>query len=106
MANITRDPVQLERALRNLIRNGIEAIQGDSTSSKRQVRVSVTNEADGPVEVHVEDTGPGLPADIEPLFKPTKSNKAHGLVSDSISLEKLCAGMVAISALGTRKTWV
>lgn len=76
---VPHDPVQLERALSNLIRNGIEAISGgDDPRSTRQVRVSVINTDDGPVEVCVEDSGPGLPADIEPLFKPTKSNKAHG----------------------------
>ncbi|MEI8025281.1 MAG: HAMP domain-containing sensor histidine kinase [Pseudomonadota bacterium] len=77
--DVPHDPVQLERALANLIRNGIDAIPVSIESEAvREVRVSVLRTDERLVQVCVEDSGPGLPADIEPLFKPTRSTKANG----------------------------
>ena len=76
---VAHDPVQLERALSNLIKNGIEAIpsaNGDS-EAKRQVRISVNSASTGLVETSIEDSGPGINCEAD-LFKPTKSTKAHG----------------------------
>jgi two-component system OmpR family sensor kinase len=53
---IDGDPVRLEQALTNLMENAIEHGCGEIT-----VRAG---EADGDVEIHVEDRGPGFPPDF------------------------------------------
>ncbi len=73
------DPVQLERAIANLIRNGIEVFSGYKDESKRmrKVRVSVTEESSESVRFNIEDSGPGFEGETD-NFMPVKSTKAHG----------------------------
>jgi len=77
---VPHDPVQLERALSNLIKNGIEAISvtDGQSNTDRQVRITVSDDSAGLVATSIEDTGSGISCDPECLFKPTKSKKAHG----------------------------
>lgn len=76
---VAHDPVQLERALSNLIKNGIEAAGERATGAQaKTVRVSTQKDAAGVLSVSVEDTGPGLGERSDILFKPTRSTKAHG----------------------------
>jgi signal transduction histidine kinase len=72
------DPVQLERALANLIKNGIEVFSsGESKlATHREVRISVSD-LDDSVQIAIEDSGPGYAGDVS-HFMPTKSQKAHG----------------------------
>lgn len=73
------DPVQLERALANLIRNGIEVFSSSESASNapREVRVSVDISDGDAIQINVEDSGPGYEGDGD-KFLPTKSQKAHG----------------------------
>jgi nitrogen fixation/metabolism regulation signal transduction histidine kinase len=67
------DRAQLKQALVNLIKNGLEAVDGDG-------RVAVSARADrDAVEIDVSDTGPGLPeAQRERPFAPDVTTKPGG----------------------------
>jgi nitrogen fixation/metabolism regulation signal transduction histidine kinase len=73
------DPVRLRQVLHNLLKNAIEACQGQSLAD---ILVSTTRvEARGRewVELSVADNGPGLPAGFSAeWFEPYRSSKARG----------------------------
>lgn len=71
---ITADPVRLSQALDNVVRNALEACpQGPA------VRLSVTVAKGHAVEIAVDDSGPGVPPDLEPrLFEPFFTTKEKG----------------------------
>jgi len=69
------DPVQLERVIVNLVKNGIEAT--DDGVNGKQVRVALKDISSG-VAIEVEDSGLGL-ADPQSIFRPLKSSKTHGV---------------------------
>lgn len=76
---VTHDPVQLERAIANLIRNGIEVFSGDENndSGHKEVLVSVSEDDQNSVKVSVEDSGRGYSRNAG-NFMPVRSKKAHG----------------------------
>ncbi|MEU8659390.1 response regulator [Actinoplanes philippinensis] len=90
LPEVKADPVQLARALDNLVRNCGEAMPDGGT-----VTVT-TSSACGDVTIEVRDTGPGMPPDVleracEPFFS-TKSgtgtvglglSTVHGIVSQA-----------------------
>jgi signal transduction histidine kinase len=57
---IRADPEQLGRALRNVIQNALDAMEG---APVRTLRVSVSGEGDRTV-LRVRDSGPGFPAEV------------------------------------------
>ncbi|MGE0005052.1 MAG: nitrogen regulation protein NR(II) [Parvibaculaceae bacterium] len=81
---------QLIQVLINLVKNAVEAIEGDgsggeihlSTAFRPGVRLSIAASGERvtlPLEVCVRDTGPGVPADIRPhLFDPFITTKPGG----------------------------
>lgn len=74
------DKTQLERALTNLIKNGIEASQERAkTETSKQKLVSVTTYREkGFINIDIEDNGFGLQVGASKLFSPLKSTKVHG----------------------------
>ena len=73
------DRVQLQQVVLNLVMNAIEAMASTQPSSRCLRITSELNGSHG-VLVSVEDTGPGLePSDLEQIFKPLFSTKAHGM---------------------------
>jgi signal transduction histidine kinase len=63
----------LRQVLDNLVRNGIEAIEGSGSVSIE------TDVLDRFLVVRVKDTGHGIPAEIQPkLFEPFFTTKTHG----------------------------
>jgi PAS domain S-box-containing protein len=73
---VLADNVQIEQALVNLIRNGIDAI---GASSRREVTIG-TSLVDGDIQTEVIDSGPGLAlANESELFEPFNSTKTGGL---------------------------
>ena len=70
------DPVQIQQILVNLIRNGIETVQGQPIQA---VGISVAVDAHD-VKVSVSDTGPGISPDLVPnLFSAFTGAKRQGL---------------------------
>jgi two-component system sensor kinase FixL len=71
------DRIQVQQVLLNLMRNAIEAME---ESRVRRLRVSSQGLDEGEVRVTIEDSGPGLPAEVaEHLFEPFVSTKSKGM---------------------------
>jgi two-component system sensor kinase FixL len=71
------DKVQIQQVMINLLRNATEAMR-DST--KRELTVQTARDDDEFVVVSVQDTGPGLSADVQKrLFEPFVTTKSTGL---------------------------
>jgi signal transduction histidine kinase len=72
-APISMDRSQIEQALLNVAKNGIEAIGRDGTLTVRLTR------REGRRVLEIEDTGPGIPSDVrDQLFTPFFSTKDGG----------------------------
>jgi two-component system, LuxR family, sensor kinase FixL len=71
------DRVQVQQVLFNLLRNGIEAMQGQS---RRELVLTTSFVPECMVEISVADTGPGLTDDVRKrLFEPFVTTKANGM---------------------------
>jgi two-component system sensor kinase FixL len=71
------DRVQIQQVILNLIRNAIEAMEGQP---RRELVISTEPSDDNMVAVSITDTGTGLSPDILPkLFEPFVSTKAQGM---------------------------
>lgn len=69
------DAEQLRMALKNIVRNAVQAMEGSGT-----LMVSAKPSASGPVELSVADTGPGiLSGNLGKIFQPLFSTKVHGI---------------------------
>ncbi|MGE5234704.1 MAG: sensor histidine kinase [Acidobacteriota bacterium] len=76
-ARIRGDAQLLERALRNLLHNAVQAQR--SAGAAGPVEVRLVREGDG-VEVVIEDRGAGVPAELrDRLFHPFASGRADGV---------------------------
>ena len=73
---LIHDPAQLERALSNLIKNGIESAA--LKESNRKVRISVAEIAKQSFKISIEDSGDGLPMPFDQLLGSRKTNKTRG----------------------------
>ncbi len=74
LATVPADPEQIQRALRNLILNALDAMSPDG--GRLTVR---TQSLDGKVALEVSDSGAGLtPEECERLFTPYYTTKQHG----------------------------
>ena len=77
-ADIRGDRVQLQQVLVNLILNSVDAMR--TTNDARMLTLRSQTLDDGGIEVHVADTGPGLPAEqAEKVFQAFFSTKPNGL---------------------------
>ena len=75
-ASVLVDSVQVQQVLMNLIRNSLEALESAPDKRLRIGWRSVHNE----VEVWVEDSGPGIAAEVRPtLFEAFNTGKSGGL---------------------------
>ncbi len=71
------DRIQVQQVILNLVRNAIEAM---AESPVRRLRISARTVEGGQVEVMIEDSGPGLPAEVAAsLFQPFVSTKSEGM---------------------------
>ena len=69
--------MQIERAITNIIKNGLEAIQ-EGPARERRIRISYHLNNKDFIGLAIEDAGPGLPANPNNVFRFLKSTKAHG----------------------------
>ena len=73
------DGVQIQQVVLNLIRNGVDAIEG-CDPRKRDVVVRTALRSDREIEVSVADTGCGLPPGSEKkIFQPFFTTKQEGI---------------------------
>ena len=71
------DRLQIRQVLFNLLRNGMEAMEG---CPRRALTVAARVEGEGMVEISVADTGPGLPNEVlTNLFEPFATTKPNGM---------------------------
>jgi two-component system sensor kinase FixL len=75
-ATILADPVQIQQVVINLVRNAVEAVEGQD---RKEVMVS-TGVAGAAFELKVADSGPGIPADrLDSIFEALVSSKRSGM---------------------------
>ena len=71
------DRIQIQQVLLNLLRNAIEAMDGQQS---RRLALTSRRGKDAMVEVIVADSGPGLASEIaEQLFQPFLTTKSSGM---------------------------
>jgi two-component system, LuxR family, sensor kinase FixL len=74
---ITGDRVQLQQLVLNLIVNAADAMAANAPGTRRLHLTTARQQHT--VRASVRDEGTGLPADVERLFQPFFTTKAHGL---------------------------
>ena len=74
---IIGDRVQLQQLVLNLIVNAADAMAANEPGTRRLHLTTARQQHT--VSASVRDEGPGLPADVERLFQPFYTTKAHGL---------------------------
>jgi C4-dicarboxylate-specific signal transduction histidine kinase len=75
---VSIDTVQIQHAILNLVRNGLEAPATPGMAA-RELIVRTALASDGDVEIEVHDNGPGLsPQALERMFDPFFSTKPEG----------------------------
>ncbi len=73
---VAADPIQLQQVVLNLVRNAVEAV---ACSPGHDVRVAL-RAVGGAMELRVEDSGPGIPAEMmHRLFETFASSKPDGM---------------------------
>jgi signal transduction histidine kinase len=76
---VTGDPIQIEQVIMNLVRNGLEAMEGIPEESRR-LRIKTLRPSDNLVEVEVSDCGKGIgPGDLDRVFEPFFTTKPEGM---------------------------
>ena len=71
------DPVQFQQVMINLIKNAAEASRG---ADRREIVVSTRLAGGGSIEIHVDDSGPGIDPEILPkVFDAFVSSKPDGM---------------------------
>ncbi|MCB2149908.1 MAG: PAS domain S-box protein [Rhodobacteraceae bacterium] len=76
---VMADRILIEQVLVNLIRNGMEAMAGQTNPGADALSVRIVRDGDS-LRIEVADRGPGIPAELaERLFDPFTSTKSHGM---------------------------
>jgi len=101
---VTADAELLKVALQNLLVNAVQAMGGEG-----RLRIGVS-ESEGAVHVDITDSGPGIPAEIQPrLFTPFFTTKARGTGLGLATVRRIAdahSGTVRIVASDTAGTTV
>jgi PAS domain S-box-containing protein len=72
---VDADREQLRMALKNIVKNAVDAMQGEGTLS-----VAIRRTKNGQAELLLGDTGPGIPKEnLNRIFQPLFSTKANGI---------------------------
>ncbi len=76
LPQVLADPVQIGQVILNLVRNSISAMR---TSQTQALTISVTKD-DRDVQVLIQDTGPGIPAEMQKyIFEPFHASTTKGM---------------------------
>ena len=74
---VLADRIQIQQAIVNLVRNAVEAVEGQE---RRDVLVRGRPVSDTRYRLSIEDSGPGVPRDQrDRLFQPMTTTKANGM---------------------------
>lgn len=77
LAPVMIDRIQIQQVILNLIRNGIEAMQG---VVRRELRIATSEAENDMVLVSIADSGPGLASEVaDQLFQPFVTTKEKGM---------------------------
>jgi two-component system sensor kinase FixL len=75
---ISLDAIQIQQVVLNLVSNAVQAFE-NSAIKDREILISTNLSEDGGVEIKVQDTGPGVSAEMLPrLFLPFATSKRDG----------------------------
>lgn len=77
---VTHDAVQMSRVFSNLFKNAVEAIDSQASPKEgpSEIRVSFEKRSEEAIHILFEDSGPGLPANAESVFRVFRSTKPRG----------------------------
>ena len=107
LPKVLGDPVQLEQAIFNVVRNAVDAIK-DSKPTERNLRITSTIDEDQRVVLIIEDSGGGIPSDtIASVLEPFVTTKKKGLgmgLSISRSILEAHGGTIRIPESGPEGT--
>ena len=79
LPSVNGDHVQLEQLVLNLVRNAVEAVEGNPRGTKT-IELRTAGQPDGSMQLRVSDTGQGIALDnMERVFEPFFTTKEHGL---------------------------
>jgi signal transduction histidine kinase len=77
LALVLADPQLLERAVRNLVHNAVQAQQGIGVAEPVTVKIAVRDQE---VDLWIEDRGPGLSSELgDRMFVPFASERPGGV---------------------------
>jgi signal transduction histidine kinase len=76
---INVDTERMRRVVVNLLDNAVQAMAEAGVAAMERLVIVTTRISTGDYELVIEDTGPGIPADIMPkIFEPLFSTKSFG----------------------------
>jgi two-component system sensor kinase FixL len=79
LPEVEADRVEIQQVIMNLLVNAVRAVSA-SPVGRRELRILAGRHGAGGLLVSVEDSGPGIPADVLPrLFEPFFTTRSHGL---------------------------
>ena len=77
ISDIMADPIQIQQVIINLVRNALEAMEGQE---QPKVEIRAATVSGGLAMVTIEDNGPGIDREVaDQLFKPLASSKSTGM---------------------------
>ena len=77
ISDILTEPVQIQQVIINLVRNALEALDGQDDA---RIAVRARPVSGGLIMITIEDNGPGIASDeVGHLFRPLASSKATGM---------------------------
>lgn len=72
------DARQIGQALTNLLKNAVEAIEGQKDHGAGRIDISLQSSADGTIRVAIQDNGKGLPEERSRLTEPYVTTRSKG----------------------------
>jgi C4-dicarboxylate-specific signal transduction histidine kinase len=89
---VAADPVALDQIVHNLLMNALQAMEAAEPGARRLTLT--VSQVGGQGELHVADSGPGIPAEVLPrLFEPFFSTRGGGLGLGLSLCDTLASGM-------------
>lgn len=74
--HVLADQIQIQQVLFNLVKNALEAMEGQG---ERELVLTTRIVREEEAEISVADSGPGLPANAKTLFRPFETSKEKGM---------------------------